>query len=59
VIARVGGAGIRQALFQVNPSDPLVYLTVSMLLAVVALAATVVPARRATQVDPAMALRAE
>jgi len=58
-IAKLGGDGIRQALFQVDPNDPLVFLMVSTLITVVAFAATIVPARRATRVDPAVALRAE
>jgi ABC-type antimicrobial peptide transport system permease subunit len=58
-IAGLGGDGLRTALFQVDPRDPLVYASVSLLLALVAFAATLVPARRATRVDPALALRAE
>jgi predicted permease len=58
-IAQVGGAGIRLALFQVDPRDPLIYLAVATLITLVAIAATLVPARRATRVDPVLALRAE
>ncbi len=46
-------------LFEVNPSDPITYAGVAFLLAVVALTATLVPALRATRVDPMIALRAE
>ena len=46
-------------LFEVKPGDPLTYAAVSALLALVALAATYVPARRATRVDPVVALRNE
>jgi predicted permease len=46
-------------LLDVSPSDPLTYAAVALLLSAVGLAACWIPARRATRVDPGIALRYE
>ena len=58
------GAGImtrffRSMLFDVGTTDPITFLAVSAILAGVALFACYIPARRATRVDPLVALRQE
>jgi putative ABC transport system permease protein len=62
----VGAAGalaltrvMSSLLFDVKPADPATFASVSVLLAVVAFAASYIPARRATRVDPMIALRYE
>jgi len=48
---------MRSLLFEVNPTDPLTFAGVSILLLVVALTACYIPARRAAKTDPVAALR--
>ncbi|MGE0552663.1 MAG: ABC transporter permease [Gemmatimonadales bacterium] len=58
-IALIASRAIRSMLFQVGPADPLVFVSVTAALVAAGLAAAIVPARRATRVDPKVALQAE
>jgi ABC-type antimicrobial peptide transport system permease subunit len=50
---------LRLGLTDVGPHDPVTFIAIAMLVTIVAISACLVPARRATRVDPVIALRAE
>lgn len=50
---------LRGLLYQVGPNDPAVFLGIGSMLAVVAIVASYLPARRGTQVDPVVTLKSE
>jgi predicted permease len=52
-------AALRNILFKVNPLDPTIYFAVASLLTAVAAISCLVPARRATRINPVEALRYE
>jgi putative ABC transport system permease protein len=53
------GRVMSSLLYQVSPIDPLTFVSVSLILSLTALLATLISARRATKVDPLVALRCE
>jgi len=63
-IVGVGGAlgatrVMRSLLFDLTPSDPITYVTIVAVLGAAAIVASWIPARRASRVDPVVALRIE
>jgi ABC-type antimicrobial peptide transport system permease subunit len=50
---------LRTGLYEMSPMDPVVYMSVTGLLVLIAIAAIAVPARRAARVNPVVALREE
>jgi putative ABC transport system permease protein len=59
LVGVVAASALKNILFKVNPLDPTIYLLVSGLLTLIAAASCFVPARRATRVNPMVALRTE
>ena len=62
--AGVGGALVltrflQSMLFEVKPTDPFIFVAVTLVLAAVAGAACAIPAHRATHIEPLTALRHE
>ena len=59
VVALLGSRLLSSLLFEVSPEDPLSVLGALVVLLFVAIAAAYIPARRATRIDPASALRSD
>jgi predicted permease len=58
-VAVVAGRGIASQLYSVKPYDPAILAVAALMLGVAAFVAAVIPAQRATAVDPTRALRSE
>jgi ABC-type antimicrobial peptide transport system permease subunit len=50
---------LQDLLFQVSPTDPLTFLAIAATFMLVAVAASLIPALRATKIEPLIAIRAE
>ncbi|MEP7086564.1 MAG: ABC transporter permease [Gemmatimonadota bacterium] len=59
LIALAAGHWVQPLLYEESAHDPLVFISVAAVLAVVAVAASAIPARKAMRLDPSIALRTE
>jgi putative ABC transport system permease protein len=59
LLSFAAGQALRGFLYGLSPIDPVTYVGTATLLAIAAVAATIIPARRAMTVDPVVALRHE
>jgi len=50
---------LQKLLFDLSPTDPITYVAIVILLGLATVAASWVPARRASSVDPVVALRVD
>jgi ABC-type antimicrobial peptide transport system permease subunit len=57
--AMLGDRVLSSLLYEVSPTDAVTLIAVGMVLIAVAIAATLIPARASTRIDPSVALRAE
>jgi putative ABC transport system permease protein len=57
--AFAGSRLMRSLLFGVTPSDPLTFVVISLLLTLITLLASYIPAHRAARIDPIVSLRDE
>jgi ABC-type antimicrobial peptide transport system permease subunit len=57
--AALATATLASLLYGIQPRDPVVFMKAALVLAVAAVLAALLPARRAASIDPAHALRAE
>jgi putative ABC transport system permease protein len=58
-VAAATTRGLTSMLYGVSPGDPITFVAIAVLVGIVALVASYVPARRAMRIDPVEALRAE
>jgi predicted permease len=59
LLALVMARGLKSLIYQVSPADPLTFAAIGFAVIAVAIVACYIPARKATEADPMIALRAE